>query len=396
MIFIGEDSIFMFEEIKKIDSEYVIHSYGRVDVAIECGKGSKAVDVEGKEYIDFTSGIGVNSLGYSHPKWVEAVSKQASKVQHLCNYYLSPTATELAKKLAHCSGLSRMFFANSGCEANECAIKIARKAKAEKKAYKIITLNNSFHGRTLTTLAATGQEVFHSQFLPLTDGFLHCEPNDLKALENMIDDTVCAVMLECVQGEGGVLPLDTSFLQNVRKLCDEKDILLILDEVQTGVGRTGKLFGFQHADILPDVMTLAKGLGGGLPIGVCLVADKYKDVLVAGDHGSTYGANPVCCAGALAVLDEINNDKFLKSISEKGEYIKNKLLELPEVDFVRGQGLMIGIALKEKKAKDVLINSAKNGLLILTAKDLVRFLPPLNITYDEIDTGLDIFKEMLK
>ncbi len=385
----------MFEQIKKTDSEYIIQSYGRVQVAIESGNGSRCTDVDGKEYIDFTSGIGVNSLGYAEPNWVKAVSEQAGKVQHISNYYYSPVSTKLAEKLANLSGMSKMFFANSGCEANECAIKVARKAKKDTEKYKIITLNNSFHGRTITTLAANGQDVFHKDFLPLTEGFMHCEAGDITALKSMIDDTVCAVMIECIQGEGGVIPLETSYLKAVRELCDTKDILMIIDEVQTGIGRTGTMFAYQKADIIPDVLTLAKGVGGGLPIGVCLVAKKYEEVLVAGDHGSTFGANPVSCAGALAVLDTVD-DKFLNEVVKKGEYFKKKLMEIDEVDFVRGNGLMIGIALKTKTAKDVLINCANKGLLVLTAKDMVRFLPPLNISYEEIDEGLKIFEEELK
>ncbi len=386
----------MFNQIKELDSDYILHSYGRVDIAIEKGNGSTATDINGKEYVDFTSGIGVNSLGYCPPKWVEAVSNQASKLQHISNYYYNTTNVNLAEKLSKLSGLSRLFFANSGCEANECAIKLARKSGAKKGAYKIITLVNSFHGRTITTLAANGQEVFHKDFLPLTEGFIYCEANDIDALKNAIDDKVCAIMLECVQGEGGVLPMETEYLKAVRKLCDEKDIALVIDEVQTGIGRTGSLFAYQEAGILPDILSLAKGLGGGLPIGVCMVSEKHKDLFVPGDHGSTFGGNPISCAGALSILDEIANDEFLNSVKEKGEYFKSKLEAMDGVDFVRGKGLMIGIALNEKSAKDVLIKCIESGLLVLTAKDLVRFLPPLNISYEDIDKGLEIFKSVLE
>ncbi len=386
----------MFNEIKELDSTYVMHSYGRMNIALESGNGVYATDVDGKTYIDFTSGIGVNCLGYSNPKWAKAVSEQAGKIQHMSNYYISPVATKLAKQLATSTGMSRMFFANSGCEANECAIKVARKAKKGTGAYKIITLENSFHGRTITTLAANGQDVFHKDFLPLTDGFDYCEAGNIKALESMIDDTVCAVMIECVQGEGGVMPMGSEYLKAVRALCDSKNILMIVDEVQTGVGRTGSLFAYQKAEILPDVLTIAKGIGGGLPIGICLVNDKNKDVFVGGDHGSTFGANPVSCAGALAIMDEVNNEEFLSEVVKKGAYYKEKLEAMDGVDFVRGEGLMIGVMLKEKTAKDLLIGCADKGLLILTAKDLVRFLPPLNITYDEIDKGLKIFEDVLK
>lgn len=385
----------MFQQIKEQDEAYVLHSYGRVDVAIESGKGSFATDADGKIYLDFTSGIGVNSLGYCPPKWVEAVAAQAQKVQHVSNYYLQSNCTQLAETLTKAAGLSRAFFCNSGAEANECAIKIARKAGEKKGGYNIITLVNSFHGRTLSTLAATGQESFHKDFLPLTEGFLYCEAGNIEALAAMADDSVCAVMLECVQGEGGVLPMEDSYLQAVRRLCDEKSMLMILDEVQTGVGRTGSLYAYQSAEILPDVVTTAKGLGGGLPIGVCMVSDKHRGIFVPGSNGSTFGGNPVVCAGALAVLEEVNTPEFLESVREKGDYFKQELMKIPGVEFVRGKGLMLGIALKEKSAKEVLVACAKAGLLVLTAKDLVRFLPPLNISYGEIDKGLAIFKKVL-
>lgn len=386
----------MFNEIKSIDNTYIMPTYGRIDVAIESGHGSIATDVDGKEYVDFTSGIGVNCLGYSNEKWAEAVSNQAKKVQHICNYYYSPVSTELAEKLSKLSGMSKMFFANSGCEANECAIKVARKFGESKGAYKIITLENSFHGRTITTLAANGQDAFHGDFLPLTEGFVYAEPNSIESLKALIDDKTCAVMLECVQGEGGVLPLDAEYLQAVRELCTEKGILMVVDEVQTGICRTGEFLSYQSAGILPDVVTLAKAIGGGLPIGICMVSEAYKDTLTAGMHGSTFGANPVSCAGALAVLEQVANEDFLSEVVKKGEYFKAKLEAMDGVDFVRGKGLMIGISLKEKSAKEMLLNTAKEGLLILTAKDLVRFLPPLNITYDEIDRGLAIFKKVLE
>lgn len=386
----------MFNEIKNKDNEYILHSYGRLNIALESGIGSRAKDADGKDYIDFTSGIGVNCLGYSHPKWAKAVAEQATKIQHMSNYFYSEVSAVLAEKLAKATGLSRMFFANSGCEANECAIKIARKIGTPKGKYKIITLDNSFHGRTITTLAANGQEVFHTQFLPLTDGFMYAKANDIESVKNLIDEQTCAVMLECVQGEGGVLPLETEFLQAVRKLCDEKEISMIIDEVQTGVGRTGKLFAHEYAQILPDIMTIAKGIGGGLPIGICMVSEKHKDVLQSSDHGSTFGANPIACAGANVVMDEVNNEDFLNEVLAKGEYFKKKLLELSGVNYVRGKGLMIGVALKEKTAKDMLLGCAEKGLLILTAKDLVRFLPPLNISYEEIDEGMEIFKSVLE
>ncbi|MEG1426636.1 MAG: aspartate aminotransferase family protein [Oscillospiraceae bacterium] len=380
----------MFEQIKEQDETYILHSYGRVAVALESGSGVHAVDTAGKTYVDFTSGIGVNSLGYCHPKWVQAVIAQAGKIQHMSNYYYSPIAIELAAKLTKAAGLSRVFFCNSGAEANECAIKIARKAGIKKGAT-IVTLKNSFHGRTLTTLAATGQESFHRDFLPLTPGFVSCQAGDIDALKNAIDSTVCAVLLECVQGEGGVLPMSEDYLRAVRALCDERDILLLVDEVQTGVGRTGYFYAYQSAGITPDVVTSAKGLAGGLPIGACLVSEKWKDIFAPGNNGSTFGGNPVVCAGAIAVIDEINTPEFLESVLEKGAYFKAELEKISGVKFVRGKGLMLGVALKDKDAHQVLTTCAQAGLLVLTAKELIRFLPPLNITKEEIDEGLKIF-----
>ena len=385
------------EELKNLDSEYILHSYGRVNAAPEKGKGAVCYEESGKKYIDFTSGIGVNSLGYCPDNWIEAVKNQLDKIQHVSNYYYSENAAELAKALSENSGMSRAFFCNSGAEANECAIKIARYAaeKAGKKGYKIITLVNSFHGRTLTTLSATGQDVFHKKFLPLTEGFVYAEAGNIEALKELIDDEVCAVMLECVQGEGGVLPMEESYLKAVRKICDENGLSMVVDEVQTGIARTGKFFAYQWADIIPDVVTCAKGLGGGLPIGCCLVSEKHKDIFAPGDNGSTFGANPVVCAGARKVVKTVSEESFLNEVVAKGEYVKEKLIKEAEVEFVRGKGMMIGVKLKNKSAKEVLARCIEEGLLILTAKDLVRFLPPLNITYAELDEGIEIFKKVI-
>lgn len=386
----------MFEQIKQQDGEYILHSYGRMDVAIESGSGARAIDTDGKSYLDFTSGIGVNSLGYSPKCWVDAVCAQAAKLQHISNYYYSPVTTQLAKELTGTAGMSRAFFCNSGAEANECAIKIARKAGASRGAYKIITLMNSFHGRTISTLAATGQEAFHKDFLPLTEGFIYCPPGNIEALKAMVKKDVCAVMLECVQGEGGVLPMEDEYLKQLRELCDKNNMLMVLDEVQTGVGRTGSFYAYQAAGIKPDVVTTAKGLGGGLPIGVCMVADRYKDIFVPGNNGSTFGGNPVVCAGALAVIREVNTPEFLLSVREKGAYLMEKLRAIPQVDFVRGKGLMVGISIKKGSAKEVLEACAQKGLLVLTAKELVRLLPPLNISYEELDEGIEILKNVLE
>lgn len=382
-------------DIIKQENEYVVHSYGRVPVALEHGKNATAWDADGKEYIDFTSGIGVNAIGFCDEAWVEAVSNQAAKLQHISNYYYNENNTQLAQELSEATGLAKSFFCNSGAEANECAIKIARKHGEPKGAYKIITLNNSFHGRTITTLSATGQDVFHKDFLPLTDGFVYAEPNDLSSIEALVDDQACAVMIEMVQGEGGVLPMEEGFVKGLEKLCAEKEIVLIVDEVQTGVGRTGSFLASQAYDIKPDIVTLAKGLAGGLPIGVCMVNDKLKDILQPGMNGSTFGGNPVSCAAALEVVNRVNDEFFLRDVVGKGEYIKYELSKLPQIDFVRGKGLMLGIKLRDIAAGEVLVECAKRGLLILTAKDLVRFLPPLTITKEEIDKGLEIFKDVI-
>ncbi len=386
-----------FEEIKNCDRKAVMQTYGRVDVALERGKNARAWDVDGKEYIDFTSGIGVNVLGYSDPGWVRAVSGQAEKIQHMSNYYYSPETTALAKELAEVSGMERVFFCNSGAEANECAVKIARKYGEKRGAYKIVTLENSFHGRTLTTLAATGQESFHKNFLPLTPGFVYAKPNDIESLENLIDSSVCALMMETVQGEGGVVPMDDQFLRDAIALCRERDVLLILDEVQTGIGRTGYFYSYQRCGILPDVVTSAKAIAGGLPMGACLVSEKLKDVLSAGQNGSTFGGNPMAAAGAREVIRRVTAPGFLESVREKGEYMRERLLRMDGVETVRGRGLMLGILLRNgADAHEVMTACAKSGLLVLTAKEAVRFLPPLTITYDEIDEGFALFENVLR
>ncbi len=385
-----------FQEIKDQEQEYIIHTYGRVDAALVKGRNATAWDVEGREYIDFTSGIGVNSLGYSDPDWTAAVSKQAGEIQHLCNYYYSPQNTALAQELCTAAGMAQAFFCNSGAEANECAIKIARKYGEKRGAYKIATLENSFHGRTLTTLAATGQEGFHKDFLPLTEGFLYAKAGDIKAMDALLEGSVCAVMIETVQGEGGVVPMDPDFLKALRALCDKRDVLLVIDEVQTGVGRTGHFYSYQGYGVQPDVVTSAKGLGGGLPIGICLVTEKLRYILKPGQQGSTFGGNPVVCAGAREVVRRVSSPEFLQTVREKGEYISKRLEKLFQVEFVRGRGLMLGIKLKSGDAHDVLVKCARQGLLVLTAKELVRFLPPLTITMEEIDKGLLIFEKVLQ
>ena len=384
-----------FEQVKSQDQAYILHTYGRVDTALVKGWNARAWDVDGKEYIDFTAGIGVNALGYCDPEWSAAVAEQAGKIQHMCNYYYCSENTALAQELSQASGMAKAFFCNSGAEANECAVKIARKYGEKRGAYRIVTLENSFHGRTLTTLAATGQEGFHREFLPLTEGFLYAQAGDLAGIQAQLDGSVCAVMLEMVQGEGGVIPMDEGFVKGLAQLCREKDVLLLIDEVQTGIGRTGRFFAYQGYGVQPDVVTCAKGIAGGLPMGACLVSERLGDILQPGQNGSTFGGNPIASAAARVVVRRVSEPDFLQSVAEKGAYFREKLEAMPQVEYVRGRGLMLGVKLKEKDAHDVLVQCAKAGLLILTAKELVRFLPPLTITQEDIDQGLAIFQQVL-
>lgn len=373
-------------------------SYGRYDLVLDSGSGRQAVDENGKEYIDFGSGIGTNSLGYCNENWVRAICDQAHKIQHTSNYYYTKVQADFAKALCETAGYTDMFFGNSGAEANECAIKIARKYSFDKYGKgrsNIITLVNSFHGRTLCTLSATGQDVFHNYFFPFVEGFVNVEANNIEDLRAKLDDTVCAVMFEYIQGEGGVMALQQEFVDEIYKLCAEKDVLTIADEVQTGVGRTGKFLAGDNFGKKADLTTLAKGLAGGVPIGVCLSGEKCAKVLTAGTHGSTFGGNPISCAGGLAVLETVNKPGFLDEVARKGAYIREKLLTSPEVASVSGMGLMIGIELKDKKAGDVVKAALDKGLLLLTAKTKIRLLPPLTITYEEIDKGLEILLGLL-
>lgn len=386
------------KKIKELDNENIMHTYGRYDVCLTKGKGVYAYDDNGKKYIDVSSGIGVNCLGYCDDGWIKAVSEQAGTIQHISNYYYNKVAGVLAEKLTKATGLSKVFFGNSGAEANECAIKVARKYSFDKYGKgrdHIITLVNSFHGRTIATLSATGQDVFHNYFFPFVDGFDNAIANDIESLKDTITDKTCAVMLETVQGEGGVNILDSEYLQQVRKICDEKDILLIVDEVQTGVCRTGKLYGYMHSGIKPDVVTSAKGLGGGLPIGICMVNDKLKDVMGPSTHGTTFGSNPVVCAGANYIIDTVNTPEFIEEINKKGAYFKEKIEKIKGVKSVRQQGLMIGIEV-EGNAGDIAKKCTENGLLVITAKTLLRMLPPLNIKYEEIDEALAILKKVME
>lgn len=384
---------------KEKDLKYIMHTYGRYDVALKSGKGVYAYDENGKKYLDVSSGIGVNSLGYCDDGWVEAVSKQAGTIQHMSNYFYSEQPSTLAERLCKLTGLSKVCFGNSGAEANECAIKIARKYSFDKYGdgrNEIITLKNSFHGRTVTTLSATGQDVFHNFFFPFTHGFTYVEAGNMDKLKSAVSEKTCAVMLELIQGEGGVNILDKDYVQSLVKYCNENDILVIIDEVQTGVGRTGKLFAFENYGILPDLMTVAKGLGGGLPIGLCMCGEKLKDVMSPSTHGTTFGANPVVCAGANYVLDRVCADGFMDEVNKKGEYFEKKLSEFENVKSVRRMGLMIGVELKSGDAHDIAAKCVENGLLIITAKDLLRMLPPLVISYEEIDEAIKILDKTLK
>ncbi len=328
------------------------------------------------------------------------MTAQLHTAQHFSNLYYNKTQIDCADSLCRRTGMARVFFGNSGAEANECAIKLARKYSFDKYGKgrsTVITLCNSFHGRTVTTLAATGQDVFHNYFFPFTGDFVYAPANDLDALKALADDTVCAVMLECVQGEGGVMPLDDAFIQGVRALCDERDWVMIVDEVQTGIGRTGKLLAVEHSGVKPDVVTLAKGLGGGLPIGACLCAEGFENVMSAGMHGSTFGGNPVVCAAAKYILDTVDTPAFLTAVADKGAYIRKRLAAMPHIKEVRGKGMMIGIVLDDGiAAKDVANACLSDGLLILTAKTLLRLLPPLNISDTELARGLDILETTLK
>lgn len=386
------------EIIEKYNSA-VVGSYGRLNLALESGSGATGIDADGRQYIDFGSGIGTNCLGYADGVWAEAVSEQAHKIQHISNYYYNSTAAEFAARLTAMTDTDKLFFGNSGAEANECAIKIARKRSFDKYGDKnrttIITLVNSFHGRTVTTLSATGQDSFHNYFFPFTPGFKYVEANNIQALREAIDDTVCAIMFEFIQGEGGVIPLNQDFVDEIFALAAQYDLATVSDEVQTGVGRTGKLLAAEHFNVKPDIVTLAKGLGGGLPIGVCLTRGEYANVLTPGTHGSTFGGNPVVCAGGLTVLDRLSDKKFMSEVVQKAEYFRRSLEALPKVKNVSGIGLMLGAELDGIAAADVLKAALDRGLLVLTAKTKLRCLPPLTITYEQIDAGMAILNDVL-
>lgn len=385
-------------DLKKIDKEYIAGTYKRNDLVITKGKGSRCMGDDGREYIDFTSGIGVNSLGFCDDSWVEAITMQAKTLQHTSNLFYTQPQIFLGEQLVIRSGMKKVFFCNSGAEANESAMKTARKygnSISDNKRNKIITLYRSFHGRTMAAITATGQDNYHTSFFPFMEGFDYCHAGDLESLSKLADESVCAVMIELIQGEGGVIPLEQGYVDGVAKLCKERDILLIVDEVQTGIGRTGTLFASEQYGLKPDLLTFAKGIGGGLPIGGVIFGEKTADVLAPGDHGTTYGGNPIACAGALAVLKKIT-PHFLNSVKEKGEYMRGRLSGMSQVESVVGMGLMIGLKLKEMTPGEAVDRCRKRGLLVLTAGEKVRLLPPLNISSHDINEGLHIMENVLR
>lgn len=386
------------KELKELDKEKIVGTYARFDLALEKGSGAVASDFDGNEYVDFTSGIGVSSLGYCDEEWVRAVSKQAATLQHTSNLFFTRPQVELAQKLTERTGMSKVFFANSGAEANECAIKAARKygnSRSGNTEHEIITLENAFHGRTMATITATGQEVFHKDFFPFVEGFKYCEANNKDMLHSLVTEKTCAVMVELIQGEGGVMVMDEDFIREAEKICREKDILFIVDEVQTGIGRTGTLFACEQFGVHPDIVTFAKGIGGGLPLGGALFNEKTKDILGPGDHGTTFGGNPVACAGANVVMDRIDED-FLSEVRKKGGYLRAELAKISGVKDISGLGMMIGFKVEGRESIDVVKECMKKGLMMLTAKDKVRLLPPLSITKDEIDRGLAVLRSVVE
>ncbi|MFI3141508.1 MAG: aspartate aminotransferase family protein [Clostridia bacterium] len=386
------------KQLKIDDKNYVANTYGRFDLALVSGSGCTLTDSEGKTYLDFTSGIGVNSIGYCDESWVSAVSTQANTLAHTSNLYYTEPCVKLAKTLCERTNMKKVFFANSGAEANEGAIKTVRKYSFDKYGEgrtKILTLVNSFHGRTMATLTATGQDTFHNYFFPFLPDFDYAIANDMASIKEKCDDKVCAIMIEMVQGEGGVIPLDKDFVKELAEFCAEKDILLVVDEVQTGMGRTGSLLAYMQFDITPDVVTMAKGLGGGLPIGAVMFGEKTENTMSAGMHGSTFGANPIVCAGANAVLEKLT-DEFIENVKTKSEKLVSELLKLEKVKSVDGLGLMLGIELTDGiEAKDVVAKAMQKGLLVLTAKHKVRLLPPLIVSDEQISEAIKILSEIL-
>ena len=384
--------------LTELDKAYIANTYARFPLELVSGKGAQLKSSDGKEYIDLGSGIAVNIFGIADDEWVKAVTTQAATLAHTSNLYYTEPCAKLASLLCEKTGMKKVFFSNSGAEANECAIKAARQYAINKKGkeyYNIITLVNSFHGRTITTLAATGQEVFHNHFTPLTEGFIYVEANNIQALRKAVEDNKCAaIMFETVQGEGGVNPLDNDFVLEIDRLCKENDMLTVVDEVQTGNGRTGKLYGYMNYGITPDIVTTAKGLGGGLPIGATMLGEKVEDIFAPGMHGSTFGGNPVCCAGAVSIIERLD-DALLDEVVKKSEYIKSELIGASGIKSVSGMGLMLGIE-TEKDAKEIVNKCLEMGVLVLTAKSKVRLLPPLNIDFELLKKAIAILKEACK
>lgn len=391
-----------FDEIKAMEQQYVMQTYGRSDIALVRGEGATLIDSEGRRYIDMGSGIGVNSLGYGHPQLTQAICEQAQQLMHCSNLYYSEPMVQVARHLVEASGLSRVFFANSGAEANEAMIKTARKYSSDRygaQRCQILTLKQSFHGRTMTTLMATGQEKFHQYFYPFPQGFSYVTPGDIDEFYKQADAHVCAVILEMIQGEGGVLPLDKAYVQAVCAYCKEDDILVCVDEVQTGIGRTGTLFCYEQYGITPDIVSLAKGLGGGVPIGAILCGAKCADTLQPGQHGSTFGGNLLACRAAQCVLSIVDQPSFLQSVKEKGDRIREQLTaaDLSAIRDIRGLGLMLGIGVEKEKRAGYVQKLQEMGVIVLTAgTDTIRLLPPLVITNEEIDQALACMKEVLK
>lgn len=391
-----------FDEIKAMEQQYVMQTYGRSDIALVRGEGATLIDSEGRRYIDMGSGIGVNSLGYGHPQLTQAICEQAQQLMHCSNLYYSEPMVQVARHLVEASGLSRVFFANSGAEANEAMIKTARKYSSDRygaQRCQILTLKQSFHGRTMTTLMATGQEKFHQYFYPFPQGFSYVTPGDINEFYKQADAHVCAVILEMIQGEGGVLPLDKAYVHAVCAYCKEHDILVCVDEVQTGIGRTGTLFCYEQYGITPDIVSLAKGLGGGVPIGAILCGAKCADTLQPGQHGSTFGGNLLACRAAQCVLSIVDQPSFLQSVKEKGDRIREQLTaaDLSAIRDIRGLGLMLGIGVEKEKRAGYVQKLQEMGVIVLTAgTDTIRLLPPLVITNEEIDQALACMKEVLK
>ncbi len=381
--------------IKELDAKYVANTYARFPIELVSGKGSYLYDNEGKQYIDMGTGIGVSVFGVGDAEWVKATTEQLTTLQHTSNLYYTSPCAKLAQLLCEKTGAKKVFFSNSGAEANECAIKAARKYAAEKKGeeyYKIITLNNSFHGRTITTLAATGQDTFHKDFLPLTEGFLYADAGDLEAIKQYItEEKIAAVMIETVQGEGGVVPLSKEFVAGLSELCRANDVLLIVDEVQTGNGRTGALYGYMKYGVIPDIVSTAKGLGGGLPLGATMLFEKVENTYTPGSHGSTFGGNPVAAAGACSIVSRLT-DEFLADVEKKSEYIISRLSACEGVKSITGLGLMLGIE-TVKDVNEVLKYCQENGVLPIKAKNKLRLLPPLNISFEDLEKAVDVIEK---